>query len=174
MVVFLSAHTEGTPPLQTPACERAGQAGQEALWVSQGSSACMTESLARVLWVCPGTEAGRKFQGKYIFYAVQSKSSSPLSQFAPVSIQCLGRAWLLRNLRCAGCTGVLPRAAGISPVQKSLGLAPCWAKGSGCCRDPARFTSRVRAQLPQSQVPATSWAAQHPQGIKSSISSWEP
>lgn len=87
-----------------------GQVGlgsvREALWVSQGSSACMIESLARALCVYPGTEAGRKFKGKYIFYAVQSKSISPLSQpFAPVSIECLGRARLLRNLRSKGCTG---------------------------------------------------------------------
>lgn len=81
----------------------------------------MIESLARVLCVYPGTEAGRKFKGKYIFYAVQSKSISPLSQlFAPVSIECLRRARLLRNLRCMG---VVPRLAGISPVTARHSLS---------------------------------------------------
>lgn len=79
---------------------------QEALWVSLGSSACTIESLVWVLCVYPITQAGRKFKGKYIFYAVQSKLILSLSQlFAPVSIKCLRRAWLLRNLSSKGDGG---------------------------------------------------------------------
>lgn len=161
-MVILSAHTEGAPSLQTPPCERAlgVWAGWEALWVSQGSSACMIESLARVLCVHPGTEAGRKFKGKYIFYAAQSKWISPLSQlFAPVSIECLGRAGLLRNLsskRCTGwCQGQQESALGLPGSACPWGLFLTKSKDLGTA-DTSRFTFRVRAQLPQSQVSAKS------------------
>lgn len=72
-------------PLQTMLCEKPGQ---EAWWVSLGSSTCMIESLDRVLCVYPITQAGRKFKGKYTFYAEQSKLILSLSQLlAPVSIK---------------------------------------------------------------------------------------
>lgn len=154
MRVILSAHTEGAPALQTPLCERAGGAGPEALWVSQGSSACMIESLARVLCVSPGTEAGRKFKGKYIFYAVQSKWISPLSRlFAPVSTGCLRRARLLWNLRSKGEQESdlwLPGTA----CPWLVGACSLLSQRSEHCRGTLRFTFRVRARLPQSQESA--------------------
>lgn len=76
------------------------------LRITLGSSACLIESLDRALRVYPISHAGRKFQGKYIFYAEQSKLILSLSQlFAPVSIKCLRRAQLLRNLSSKGHRG---------------------------------------------------------------------
>lgn len=95
-MVILFESLELAVPLQTTLCENPGQ--QEAWWVSLGSSACMIESLGWVLCAYPITQAGRKFKGKYIFYAEQSKSILSLSQLlAPVSIKCL-----IRYLRGGG------------------------------------------------------------------------
>lgn len=92
----------------TPSEGRSG-CGERLCSSAWGSSVCMIESLDWVLCVYPITQAGRKFKGKYIFYAAQSKLILSLSQlFAPVSIKWLKRVWLLRNLRSKGDMGVVP------------------------------------------------------------------